>query len=106
MALRDFIQNLEKKGEKEAIDLTEFNKIVNGLAFLKKVFEYDLSIPEFETLIDSIKEAYYEIKEDETKEYSGGKIATYIPPLAKANPNWFATSFCSVDSQFTEFGDT
>lgn len=38
-----------------------------------------------------------EIKDDVNNEYSWGEIATYIPPLAKADPNWFATSFTSAD---------
>lgn len=41
--------------------------------------------------------AFKEIKDDVNNEYSWGEIATYIPPLAKADPNWFATSFTSTD---------
>jgi len=39
-------------------------------------------------------------------EYSWGEVATYIPPLANADPKWFATGFCSTDGQFCQFGDT
>jgi glutaminase len=34
-----------------------------------------------------------------------GKVADYIPELAKANPNWFAISIVSVDGQVVEVGD-
>lgn len=32
-------------------------------------------------------------------------MATYIPPLARANPELFASSFCSTNGQFTQAGD-
>jgi len=89
---------LDKKGEKDPIDLDEFTRLVKGIAFLKRVFEYDLVIPEFEAGRLRLKQAYEDVKNDPNNEYSYGQIATYIPPLAKANPNWFATGFCSVDS--------
>ena len=53
-----------------------------------------------------MEKAYEHIKKDETGEYSKGTVATYIPPLAKANPNWFGTGFCSSDAQFMQIGDT
>ena len=42
---------------------------------------------------------------DEVKNYSWGQVATYIPSLARAKPEWFATAFCSSDGQFVQFGD-
>lgn len=34
-----------------------------------------------------------------------GAVATYIPELAKADPNWFAISIVSVDGQVVEVGN-
>lgn len=34
-----------------------------------------------------------------------GSVATYIPELAKADPNWFAISIVSVDGQVVEVGN-
>jgi glutaminase len=34
-----------------------------------------------------------------------GNIASYIPELAKANPNWFGISIVTVDGQRFEIGD-
>jgi len=34
-----------------------------------------------------------------------GTVATYIPELAKADPNWFAISIVSVDGQVVEVGN-
>lgn len=35
-----------------------------------------------------------------------GVVATYIPELAKANPEWFGICVATVDSQVYEVGDS
>src|SRR5690349_1322710 len=35
-----------------------------------------------------------------------GKVATYIPELAKANPNWFGICLVTVSGAVYEIGDT
>jgi len=45
----------------------------------------------------NFENCFNEIKEDKSNEYSWGEVATYIPSLGKANPKWFASSFCSTD---------
>ncbi len=62
-------------------------------------------MPMFEMFTSIYQKAYHDIKTDSNDEYSWGEIATYIPPLAKADPDWFATSYCSTDEQFASFGD-
>ena len=37
---------------------------------------------------------------------SHGKVADYIPELAKANPDWFGISMVTVDGKIVEVGDT
>lgn len=71
--------------------------MVHGLVFLKRVYVWDLTIPHFASFRTKYEAAYLEIKNDVNNEYSWGEVATYIPPLAKADPNWFATGFCSDD---------
>jgi glutaminase len=73
--------------------------MTKGLIFLRRVLERSLVMPMFETFVSNYKKAFLEIKEDPNNEFNGGSIATYIPPLAKANPEWFSTSFCSTDDQ-------
>ncbi|CDW79921.1 glutaminase kidney mitochondrial-like [Stylonychia lemnae] len=105
-SLQELNQLLKNKSYTEPINQKEFTKIVSGQNFLKKVFEQDLIIPEFEAFKRRLGQSYDEIKQDDNNEYSHGEIASYIPPLAKAKREWFATGFCSTDSQFTQFGDT
>lgn len=64
-----------------------------------------MTIPHFDSFRKKYQKAFLEIKSDVNNEHSWGEVATYIPPLAKADPNWFATSFCSTDGQLCEFGD-
>jgi glutaminase len=39
------------------------------------------------------------------KENNSGKVADYIPELAKANPDWFGISLITADGQICEVGD-
>jgi hypothetical protein len=71
--------------------------MTKGLSFLRRVLERNMVIPMFETFVSNYKRAFLEIKE--SNKYLGGSVATYIPPLSKANPEWFSTSFCSTDDQ-------
>jgi glutaminase len=75
------------------------------LVFLKRVYVWDLTIPHFAVFRQKFKRCFEEIKTDPNNEFSWGEVATYIPPLAKADPNWFASTFCSTDGQLCEFGD-
>ncbi len=40
------------------------------------------------------------------KTLGAGKVADYIPELAKANPNWFGITVVTADGQLYEVGDT
>ena len=70
------------------------------MIFFKRVLEWDLKVPNFEVICEDFTRIFNEIKEDKNNEWSGGKLADYIPPLAKADPNTFTSSFCSTDGQF------
>jgi hypothetical protein len=104
--LHGLIEELKKKKESEHIEFKEFQILSQGHIFLKRVLERNVIIPMFESFSQNYKKAYEEIKMDSTDEYSWGAIATYIPRLKEANPESFATSFCSTDDQFTSFGNT
>ena len=52
---------------------------------------------------ESFTKCYKDIKSD--RNYDVGKNADYIPSLAKADPKWFASAFCSADGQFNQLGE-
>lgn len=97
-ALKELIKALEKIPGDHKIEYREMVELTNHLIFLKRTLEWDLTIPHFDVFRKTLKRSYEEIKAD--PEYAGGKVATYIPPLARANKDWFASSFCSTDGQF------
>ena len=103
-SLAELIRILEAKADDQKIEYEEFYQLTSHLIFIRKVFDWDLIIPHFQMFKNSLKLAYEEVKEESS--YQGGTVATYIPPLAKADPKWFATGFCSTDGQFVQYGDT
>jgi hypothetical protein len=88
---------LNAKSHKSPITFNEFDSITNSNTYIKKVLENQLVIPEFDKFRDNFVACFHEIKEDRENRWSGGVVADYIPPLAKANPKWFASAFCSTD---------
>src|SRR5207342_2283530 len=40
------------------------------------------------------------------KSATNGKVANYIPELAKADPEWFGISLVTTDGKIVEVGDT
>jgi len=65
----------------------------------KKVIECDLIIPQFDYFTKELNLIFNQVKNDPS--YTSGEVASYIPALARANPEYFATSFCSINGQFT-----
>ena len=105
-ALEPIIRNLSSFPVDGEISLQHFSDLerVSDL-FFKSIFESRLVVPQFTSFVNAFKVMYDEVRTDAVKNYSWGEVATYIPSLARANRNWFATAFCSSDGQFTQFGD-
>ncbi len=53
----------------------------------------------------TVLENYLSELHDKYKPLKDGRLANYIPELAKANPDWFAISVVTVDGQVYEVGD-
>jgi glutaminase len=49
-------------------------------------------IPDFKVFRKEVQTIY-----DECKKNNSGKVADYIPELAKANPDFFGLSVCTID---------
>jgi len=120
----DFISELEDQGilldddlrlAKIKAQMTEWdalkqNKImtkqhINALTkmtpLLQQAISQNLIIPDFAKFTASIKAIYEEVKLINT-----GRVADYIPELAKANAKSFGISICTVDGQRWNIGDT
>ena len=95
------INALESKAPKDPIDFQEFEYLLSGQNFIKRVLENNLVVPQYPNFHKNFEKIFHEIKEDTKKEYSWGEVASYIPSLGKADPRWFASAFCSADGQFS-----
>ena len=68
---------------------------------ISRALRHKFVIPEWPEFCDQIEDFYHICKDVE-----GGKVASYIPQLARFNPNHFAVSVCSTDGQRVSVGDT
>src|SRR5437870_3251375 len=51
-------------------------------------------------------EDYLKHLHDKYARLEEGAVATYIPELGRANPNWFGIAVATVDGQIYEVGDS
>ena len=72
-----------------------------NIVFLSKVFQDNMIIPEFEVFCNQITDIF-----EKCKRNNSGKVADYIPQLAKYSPDNWACSICTVDGQKFSLGDT
>ena len=97
--LSDFIKEIEGKSSLDYINYEEFDRLILGHSFIKRVYESQLVIPEWRAFKQEFENAFREIKEDPA--FDAGENADYIDTLKNADPKKFASSFCSIDGQYT-----
>ncbi|XP_034285473.1 glutaminase kidney isoform, mitochondrial isoform X1 [Pantherophis guttatus] len=84
------------------LDKELFKKCVqSNIVLLTQAFRRKFVIPDFMSFASHIDELY-----ENAKKQSGGKVADYIPQLAKFSPDLWAVSVCTVDGQRHSIGDT
>lgn len=75
-------------------------RIQEHRGLLERVIRGDLVIPDFQGFCGQIKEIF-----EESKQHTEGAVATYIPQLARVNPEYFGLALCTIDGQFFTLGD-
>ena len=98
LAWPQFRQQITKGNQ---IAKTEFNEILQQNALVKKSLSKNLVIPDFEVFCQQIQDIFLD-----TQRNKGGKVADYIPQLARVDPEQFAISICTVDGQRYSIGDS
>ncbi|XP_033938761.1 glutaminase 2b [Pseudochaenichthys georgianus] len=84
------------------MDRELFHRCVSGnIVLLIQAFRKKFIIPEFDVFVQKINEIYNAV---ETQ--IDGKVANYIPQLAKFSPDLWGVSLCTVDGQRHSVGDT
>lgn len=98
-ALEKYLK-LDRRTRSPKIGEEEFINILHQAAIVKNSLTGNLAIPDFETFCNDVFEIY-----QATMSNQGGKVADYIPQLARVNPEQFAVSICTVDGQRFSIGD-
>ncbi len=101
--MRELLHSFTFKVPKDTKTITqaEFNDILKQNALVKKSLSKNLVIPDFESFCKHIEDIFFETRKNKT-----GKVADYIPQLARVNPEQFAISICTVDGQRFSIGDS
>lgn len=88
--------------ENDEISFNDFVKIIRQAGLLvEKALRGELAIPDFKDFSKTIDKIF-----DEVSMISDGELASYIPPLAKVNPDQFGVAIVTVDGQVYQRGDS
>ncbi|XP_060683360.1 glutaminase a isoform X2 [Hemiscyllium ocellatum] len=94
--------NVQAASDGVMLDKELFKKCVgSNIVLLTQAFRRKFVIPDFEIFASHIDGLY-----ESAKKMSGGKVADYIPQLAKFSPDLWGVSLCTVDGQRHSVGDT
>ncbi|XP_017769989.1 PREDICTED: glutaminase kidney isoform, mitochondrial isoform X2 [Nicrophorus vespilloides] len=109
--LKEMMENLKKVQKStnaegasidtQKLDLDTFRSIVSqNIGIISRAFRHQFIIPEFQSFSKEIEEIYWKCKDN-----TDGKVASYIPQLARMSPNYWGVSICTIDGQKFSIGD-
>lgn len=78
-----------------------FSVISDNIVLIAKAFRNQFVIPDFQGFCKDIEDIYWKCKSN-----TDGKVASYIPQLARVNPEYWGVSICTTDGQRFGIGDT
>lgn len=67
---------------------------------ISKAFRHQFVVPDFSNFTKDIEDIYWKCKTN-----ADGKVAAYIPQLARVNPDYWGVSVCTIDGQRFSIGD-
>nr|XP_053635223.1 glutaminase liver isoform, mitochondrial-like isoform X2 [Cherax quadricarinatus] len=80
----------------------QFKKVIqDNIVLISRALRHQFVIPEWHDFTSYIEEFYWSVKS-----LTSGKVASYIPQLARFSPDHWGVAVCSVDGQRYEIGDT
>lgn len=101
--LKELKQNLNmlmKRGGQ--IDKQEFIAAIRpNMVLISRALRGDFVIPDWVKFTKKLEEIYWRCRINKN-----GKVANYIPQLAKYSPEYWAVSMCTIDGQKFRIGDT
>lgn len=82
------------------LDRKTFKEVIApNIVLITRAFRSQFVIPDFQDFIKDIEEMYWAAKSN-----TDGKIASYIPQLARASPDSWGVSVCTIDGQRFSIG--
>ena len=82
--------------------LTTFADLVSPeLGLIEKTLSAELVVPDFASFAEEIESIYLQVQKTHR-----GKVADYIPQLARVDPSLFGVAICTVDGQRYSVGDS
>ncbi len=94
-SLSGLLRIVGEKSDSYKFELEEFDRINCHFEFYKKVISADLVIPDFLLFKQKFHQFFNDVKEEQ-KMNPQGEVSVIFPTLAQVNPDYFATSFCSL----------
>ncbi|XP_073993411.1 glutaminase liver isoform, mitochondrial-like isoform X2 [Rhodnius prolixus] len=87
--------------ETQKLNREAFKRVISAnLILISRAFRHHFIIPDFSDFSKHIEEFYWKCKTN-----TEGKAASYIPQLARANPDHWGVSVCTIDGQRFSIGD-
>ncbi|XP_046384446.1 glutaminase liver isoform, mitochondrial-like [Ischnura elegans] len=84
------------------LDRESFKNVVShNIVLISRAFRHQFIIPDFQGFTRHIEDIYWRCKSN-----TEGKVASYIPQLARMNPDYWGVSICTIDGQRFSIGDT
>lgn len=82
------------------LDRKTFKEVISpNIVLITRAFRSQFVIPDFQDFIKDIEEMYWSAKSN-----TDGKLASYIPQLARANADSWGISVCTIDGQRFSIG--
>jgi glutaminase len=99
--IRETVATLNGLDAAHRINYDEFKRIARqNSSLIKNAVQGNLAIPDFPGLLTDFQEMFARVREN-----AAGRVADYIPQLARVNPEQFAVAVCTVDGQRLALGD-
>ncbi|XP_055385335.1 glutaminase liver isoform, mitochondrial isoform X3 [Condylostylus longicornis] len=109
--MREMMENLKKvhklsnyegsSAETQKLNRETFKAVISkNIVLVARAFRHQFVIPDFQSFCHDIEDIYWKCKNN-----TEGKVAAYIPQLARVNPELFGVSICTIDGQRYSIGD-
>ncbi|MDX2088307.1 MAG: glutaminase A [Kofleriaceae bacterium] len=100
--IAETMKRLTTFAEDTALDGDQMLEVIRpNVSIIERTLRGNLVIPEFPAFCQEVQEIFEASAKNET-----GKVATYIPQLARVSPHHFGMALCTVDGQRHSIGDT